>query len=127
MPAPDAARLPLLAFLAVVAIVVLIARVRLHAFLSITVVSLALGLMAGMAPATAVRAFHDGVGAALGFIAVVIGLGSIFGKLLAESGAGQVVATTVVNAVGIRALPWVVAALGLVIGLPVFFSVGLVL
>ena len=127
MPAPDAVRLPLLAFLAVVAIVVLIARVRLHAFLSITVVSLALGLFAGMAPATAVRAFQDGVGATLGFIAVVIGLGSIFGKLLAESGAAQVVATTVVNAVGIRALPWVVAALGLVIGLPVFFSVGLVL
>jgi H+/gluconate symporter-like permease len=71
-----------------------------------------------MAPATAVRAFQDGVGATLGFIAVVIGLGSIFGKLLAESGAAQVVATTVVNAVGIRALPWVVAALGLVIGLP---------
>ena len=48
MPGPDAVRLPLLAFLAVVAIVVLIARVRLHAFLSITVVSLALGLFAGM-------------------------------------------------------------------------------
>ncbi len=127
MPLPDAARLPLLAILAVLAIVVLIARIRLHAFLSITVVSLVLGLAAGMAPAAAVRAFQDGVGATLGFIAVVIGLGSIFGKLLAESGAAQVVATTVVNAVGARALPWAVAALGFIIGLPVFFSVGLVL
>ncbi len=123
----DAARLPLLAALAVVAIVFLIARVRLHAFLSITLVSLALGVGAGMPPSTAVRAFQDGVGATLGFIAIVIGLGSIFGKLLAESGAARVVATTVVSIVGARALPWVVAALGFIIGLPVFFSVGLVL
>jgi gluconate:H+ symporter, GntP family len=123
----DAVRLTLLAALAVVAIVFLIARVRLHAFLAITVVSLVLALCAGMTPSTAVRAFQDGVGATLGFIAIVIGLGSIFGKLLAESGAAQVIATTVVAAVGPRALPWAVAALGFVLGLPVFFSVGLVL
>ena len=126
--ASDAARLPLLAALAVVAIVFLIARVRLHAFLSITLVSLALGVGAGMPPATAVRAFQDGVGATLGFIAVVIGLGSIFGKLLAESGAAQVVARRPWSTPSaMRALPWVVAALGFVVGLPVFFSVGLVL
>jgi gluconate:H+ symporter, GntP family len=123
----DAVRLPLLAALAVLAIVILIARVRLHAFLAITVVSLALAICAGMTPSTAVRAFQDGVGSTLGFIAIVIGLGSIFGKLLAESGAAQVVASTVVAAVGTRALPWAVAALGFVLGLPVFFSVGLVL
>jgi gluconate:H+ symporter, GntP family len=123
----DAVRLTLLAALAVVAIVFLIARVRLHAFLAITVVSLVLALCAGMTPSTAVRAFQDGVGATLGFIAIVIGLGSIFGKLLAESGAAQVIATTVVAPVGTRALPWAVAALGFVLGLPVFFSVGLVL
>ena len=123
----DAVRLPLLAALAVLAIVILIARVRLHAFLAITVVSLALAICAGMTPSTAVRAFQDGVGSTLGFIAIVIGLGSIFGKLLAESGAAQVVAATVVAAVGTRALPWAVAALGFVLGLPVFFSVGLVL
>jgi len=127
MSVQDAVRLPVLAVLAVIAIVVLIARVRLHAFLSITVVSLALAVAAGMPPAAAVRAFQDGLGATLGFIAIVIGLGSIFGKLLAESGAAQVVAATVVTLVGARSLPWVVAGLGLVIGLPVFFSVGLVL
>src|SRR5262245_57002059 len=123
----DAVRLPLLAVLAVLAIVVLIARVKLHAFLAITVVSFALAVAAGMAPPAAVRAFQDGVGGTLGFIAVVIGLGSIFGKLLAESGAAQVVASAVVDAVGVRALPWAVAGLGFVVGLPVFFSVGLVL
>jgi gluconate:H+ symporter, GntP family len=127
MHSSDAVRLPLLAALAVLAIVILIARVRLHAFLAITVVSLALAISAGMTPSTAVRAFQDGVGSTLGFIAIVIGLGSIFGKLLAESGAAQVVASTVVAAVGTRALPWAVAALGFVLGLPVFFSVGLVL
>src|SRR4030095_6544096 len=113
----DAVRLPLLAALAVLAIVILIARVRLHAFLAITVVSLALAICAGMTPSTAVRAFQDGVGSTLGFIAIVIGLGSIFGELLVGSRAAP----------GARALRWAVAALGFVLGLPVFFSVGLVL
>jgi gluconate:H+ symporter, GntP family len=127
MPLQDAVRLPLIAALAVLAIILLIARVRLHAFLSLTVVSLGLGIAAGMPPAGAIRAFQEGVGSTLGFIAIVIGLGSIFGKLLAESGAARVVATTIVSTVGARALPWAVAALGFVVGLPVFFSVGLVL
>jgi GntP family gluconate:H+ symporter len=127
MLASDAVRLPLLASLAVVALVVLIARARLHAFIALTLVSIALGLGAAMPPAAVIRAFQDGVGATLGFIAVVIGLGTIFGKLLAESGAARVVAGTMTGAVGPRALPWAVAALGFIIGLPVFFSVGLVL
>jgi GntP family gluconate:H+ symporter len=127
MVASDAVRLPLLAGLAVLTLVLLIARARLHAFIALTLVSVALGLGAGMPPTAVVRAFQDGVGATLGFIAVVIGLGTIFGKLLAESGAARVVAVSMTGAVGPRALPWAVAALGFIVGLPVFFSVGLVL
>ena len=98
-----------------------------HPFPALMLVSLALGLSAGLEPAAVVTAFQQGVGNTLGFIAVVIGLGTFVGALLAESGGAAVVARAAVAAVGERWLPWAVATVGFVIGLPVFFSVGLVL
>jgi gluconate:H+ symporter, GntP family len=119
--------LPLWAFLSVVALVVLIARVHLNAFVALTLVSAGLGLVAGLPPASVARAYQDGVGATLGFIAPVIGLGTIFGRLLEESGGAGVLARRATQSVGVRALPWAVAFVGFLVGLPVFFSVGLVL
>ena len=78
--------LALLAALAIVVLVTLIVRVRMHAFPALMIVSLALGLGAGLEPAAVVTAFQQGVGNTLGFIAVVIGLGTFVGALLAESG-----------------------------------------
>ena len=83
---PDT-RLLLYALGAVVALVVLIARFKLHPFLVLIAVSLAMGIASGMPPAAAIKAFQDGVGTVLGFIAVVVGLGTILGKIMAESGA----------------------------------------
>lgn len=117
----------LLALLAIVVLVTLIVRVRMHAFPALMIVSLGLGLAAGLEPAAVATAFQQGVGNTLGFIAVVIGLGTFIGGLLAESGGAAVVARAAVDAVGERWLPWVVAAVGFVIGLPIFFAVGLVL
>ena len=116
-----------LAAVAVVVLVLLVVRVRMHAFPALMIVSLALGLGAGLEPAAVVTAFQQGVGNTLGFIAVVIGLGTFVGALLAESGGASVVARAAVGAVGERWLPWAVAAVGFVIGLPIFFAVGLVL
>ncbi len=116
-----------LAALAIVVLVMLIVRVRMHAFPALMIVSLAMGLGAGLEPTAVVAAFQQGVGNTLGFIAVVIGLGTFVGALLAESGGASVVARAAVGAVGDRWLPWAVATVGFVIGLPIFFSVGLVL
>lgn len=117
----------LLALVAIVVLVTLIVRVRMHAFPALMIVSLGLGLSAGLDPAAVVTAFQQGVGNTLGFIAVVIGLGTFVGALLAESGGAAVVARAAVDAVGQRYLPWAVAFVGFVIGLPIFFSVGFVL
>ncbi len=119
--------LPLIIAFAIVALIVLIARVRLHAFLALMLVSALTGLAAGLPPAVIASAFQEGVGSTLGFTAVVISLGAIFGKLLADSGGASVVARAITGAFGGDALPWAVAAAGFLIGLPVFFSVGLVL
>jgi GntP family gluconate:H+ symporter len=119
--------LPLIIAFAIVALIVLIARVRLHAFLALMLVSALTGLAAGLPPAVIASAFQEGVGSTLGFTAVVISLGAIFGKLLADSGGASVVARAITGAFGADALPWAVAAAGFLVGLPVFFSVGLVL
>jgi GntP family gluconate:H+ symporter len=73
------------------------------------------------------RNFQEGVGAVLGPIAGVVGLGIILGKMLAESGGARVVATTVRHALGDRRLQWTMLVIALIVGLPVFFTVGLVL
>jgi GntP family gluconate:H+ symporter len=117
----------LLAAAAILVLIVLVVRVKMHAFPALMIVTLGLGLAAGLDGTAVVNAFLQGVGSTLGFIAVVIGLGTFVGALLAESGGAAAVGRAAVGAVGERGLPWAVAAIGFVIGLPVFFAVGLVL
>ncbi len=108
-------------------LIVLVARLRLHAFLALTIVSLLVGLASAMDPAQVVRAFGDGVGGVLRSIAAVVGLGTILGKLLAESGGAQVLANTLIRALGEKRLPWSMLLIGFIVGLPTWFTVGLVL
>ena len=123
---PDA-RLLLFALLAVSALIVLIARFKLHPFIALVSVSLVLGLAAGMPPAGAVKAFQDGVGATLGFIAVVVGLGTMLGKMMAESGAATRIATTLIDLFGQQRVHWAIMFVAFIVGIPVFFQVGFVL
>jgi GntP family gluconate:H+ symporter len=122
---PDA-RLLLFALLAVSALVVLIARLKLHPFIALVSVSLAMGVVAGMTPAAAVKAFQDGVGSTLGFIAVVVGLGTMLGKMMAESGAATRIATTLIDLFGERRVHWAIMFVAFIVGIPVFFQVGFV-
>ena len=123
---PDT-RLLLYALAAVVALVVLIARLKVHPFVALITVSLAMGAAAGMTLAAAVKAFQDGVGSALGFIAIVVGLGTMLGKLMAESGAATRIATTLIAAFGERRVHWAIMIVAFIVGMPVFFQVGFVL
>ncbi len=120
-------RLLLFALVAVIALVVLIARYKLHPFVALVVVSLALGVAAGMPPLTAVKAFQDGVGTTLGFIAVVVALGTMLGKMMAESGAATRIATTLIDLFGVQRVHWAIMIVAFIVGIPVFFQVGFVL
>ena len=121
------ARLLLYAFAAVAALIVLIARFKLHPFVALVAVSLGLGVAAGMPLGTAVKAFQDGVGGTLGFIAVVLGLGTMLGKMMAESGAATRIATTLIDLFGERRVHWAIMIVAFIVGIPVFFQVGFVL
>src|SRR6267142_6090180 len=117
----------LYAFLAVLALIVLIARFKLHPFIALIVVSLALGVTAGMPFANVVKAFTDGVGGILGFIAIVVGLGTMLGKMMAESGAATRIATTLIALFGEKRVHWAIMFVAFIVGIPVFFQVGFVL
>jgi GntP family gluconate:H+ symporter len=123
---PDA-RLILYALIAVIALIVLIAREKLHPFIALVVVSLIMGVVAGMQPLAATKAFQDGVANTLGFIAIVVGLGTMLGKMMAESGAATRIATTLINVYGERRVHWAMMLVGVIVGIPVFFQVGFVL
>jgi GntP family gluconate:H+ symporter len=116
-----------IAFLGVGLVVFLITWVRMPAFLGLAVGSVAVGVASRMPLADIPRAFQSGVGDTLGFVAMVIGLGTIIGKLLAESGGAAVVSAALIRTMGERRLDWAMMLSGFLIGLPVFFQVGLVL
>ena len=117
----------LYALLAVVALVVLIAKFRLHPFVVLIAVSLGMGVAAGMPLLTIVKAFQDGVGTSLGFIAVVVGLGTMLGKMMAESGGAARIAKTLIGVFGERRVHWAIMFVAFIVGIPVFFQVGFVL
>ncbi|HEY2374915.1 MAG TPA: GntP family permease [Gemmatimonadaceae bacterium] len=121
------ARLLLYALGAVVVLIVLIARFKLHPLIALTTVSLAMGAVAGMPLTGTLKAFQDGVGTALGFIAIVVGIGTMLGKVMAESGAAARIATTLIGRFGEQRVHWALMIVAFILGIPVFFQVGFVL
>ena len=112
---------------AVAALILLIAWLRVHPFVALILVSLGMGVASGMPVLGAVKAFQDGVGTALGFIAIVVGVGTMLGKMMAESGAATRIATTMIDRFGERRVHWAIMVVAFIVGMPVFFQVGFVL
>jgi len=110
-----------------VALIVLIARFKLHPFVALIAVSLGLGAAAGMPFGGVVKAFQDGVGGVLGFIAIVVALGTMLGKMMAESGGATRIATTLITLFGEKRVHWAIMFVAFIVGIPVFFQVGFVL
>ncbi|GHE53296.1 GntP family permease [Streptomyces capitiformicae] len=108
-------------------IVVLITRFKVHAFLALTIGTLALGAVAGAPLDKAIASFTAGLGSTVAGVGVLIALGAILGKLLADSGGADQIVDTILAKAGGRAMPWAMVLIASVIGLPLFFEVGIVL
>ncbi len=126
-PASSEPQLILAAVVGVAVIVVLITWLRIHPFLSLLLGSLVTGLVAGMPADAATTSFITGFGATSGSVGILIALGAMYGKLLADSGGADRIVDTLVSRTSVRALPWVMGLVGAIIGLPMFFEIGLVL
>ena len=108
-------------------IIALISYLKLHPFLSLTIGAVAAGIASGLGLDKTVASFGTGVGATVASVGTLIALGAMFGKLLADSGGADQIVDTIVGRASRRGLPWAMALVGAIIGLPMFFEIGLVL
>jgi len=113
--------------IAIALLILMITRYKVYPFLVLIIVSLLLGLVSGMPMATIVKSFETGNGNTLGHIAVVVGLGTMLGKMMAESGGAERIATTLIDWFGEKNIHWAMMVVAIIVGLPVFFEVGFVL
>ncbi|GAA1794557.1 gluconate:H+ symporter [Nocardioides hankookensis] len=126
-PVAGGAHLVVAALVGIAVIVVLITLVKLHPFLALTLGALTVGILAGQDVNDVLTSFTTGFGTTAAGVGALIVLGAMFAKLLADSGGADQIVDTIVGRASGRMLPWAMAAVGAIIGLPMFFEIGLVL
>jgi GntP family gluconate:H+ symporter len=126
-PAGSDLQLIIAAIVGVAVIILLITWLKVHPFLALAIGAIGVGVGAGLAPSAAVLSFGNGFGATMAGVGILVGFGAMFGKLLADSGGADRIVDSLVSRSTARTLPWTMALIGGLIGLPMFFEVGLVL
>jgi Gnt-I system high-affinity gluconate transporter len=117
----------LILLLGILSLVLLITWGKINAFLAFLVVSLVTGLLLGIPFRSVTASVYKGIGDTLGPLSIVIVLGAMLGKLVAESGAAQKIATVMMNIFGEKYIQWALMVTGFIIGIPLFYNVGFVL
>ena len=120
-------RLILAAIIGLIILLILIIKFQVQAMIAILVGAIAIGLIAGMPFADIVGSVNEGIGNTLKGIALLVGLGSMFGAILEISGGAQTLAVTMVRRFGDKKAAWALGITGLVIAMPVFFDAGLII
>ncbi|PYI68545.1 gluconate transporter [Arthrobacter livingstonensis] len=115
-----------IAAIGIAIVVLLIVWVKMHAFLALTIGSLFVGIGSGIALDKVTGSYETGVGGVLGYVGILIALGAMLGKLLADSGGADKVVETLLRGRP-ATLPWKMALIAGIIGIPMFFEIGLVL
>ena len=111
----------------ILALLLLIMGLKLNTFISLIIVSFGVALALGIPLGEVVKTIEAGLGGTLGHLALVFGLGAMLGKLIADSGGAQRIAMTLVNKFGEKNIQWAVVVASFIIGVALFFEVGLVL
>ncbi len=111
----------------IVLLFILIAQFKLNAFISFVLVSLFVGVAEGMDVIAVVDSIQTGLGKTLGGLIMILGLGAMLGKLVADSGAAQRITTRLVATFGKKNIQWAVVLTGFIVGIPMFYTVGFVI
>ena len=114
-------------FCCIISLVILITQAKLNPFLAFLLVSVAAGLLLGIPYTSIMQSVTKGIGDTLGSLVIVIVLGAMLGKLVAESGAAQQIATVFQNIFGAKYLVWAMTLTGFIVGIPLYYNVGFVL
>ncbi|SCK54409.1 gluconate:H+ symporter, GntP family [Variovorax sp. HW608] len=115
------------ALVAIIGLILLITRWRIHPFIALTIAAGFLGLTSGMPVGLVMKSFQDGFGSVLGFVGIVLGLGTMLGKMMAESGGADRIARTLIDAFGRDRVHWAMMFAAFLVGIPLFFEIGFVL
>ncbi|MBB4006598.1 GntP family permease [Allorhizobium taibaishanense] len=107
-------------------VVMIVSRLKMHPLLALMVACVAVGFAAGMPEDKLVKSIVTGAGNTLGAVGIVVALGAMLGKILADTGVTDGISEVIVRKVPVRLLPWAMAGTAFVIGIPMFFEVGLV-
>ncbi|WP_437612382.1 gluconate transporter [Erwinia sp. V71] len=108
-------------------LLLLMIRWKLNGFVSLILVALAVGIMQGMPVDKVISSIKAGVGGTLGGLALIMGFGAMLGKLLADCGGAQRIATTLIDKFGPKHIQWAVVLTGFTVGFALFYEVGFVL
>ena len=106
-------------------LLVLILVFKFNSFLSFVIVSLAVGLAEGMTIDKTVISIENGIGTTMGFLVLVLGFGSMLGKLVSESGAAQRITSRLVSAFGLKHIQLALMLTGFIVGISLFYDVGI--
>ncbi|PNG25490.1 GntP family permease [Methylocella silvestris] len=111
----------------IIGLVLLITNFKVHPFVALILASVFLGLTSGMAVDLIMKSFQEGFGGVLGFVGIVLGLGTMLGKLMAESGGADQIAQTLIRSFGREKVHWAMMLAAFLVGIPLFFEIGFVL
>ena len=115
------------ALIAIIGLILLITKFRVHPFIALTLAAGFLGLTSGMPVDKVMKSFQDGFGGVLGFVGIVLGLGTMLGKMMAESGGADQISHTLIRAMGQERVHWAMMFAAFLVGIPLFFEIGFVL
>ena len=117
----------LLLLFAVVSLVLLITVVKLHPFISFLIVCIITGLVKGMAITALMSSIQKGIGDVVGSLMIILCVGAMLGKLIADSGAANKIATGLIQLFGTKYIQWALVLTAFIVGIPLFYGVGFVL
>ncbi|MCD5992828.1 GntP family permease [Pseudomonas sp. CDFA 602] len=115
------------ALVTIIGLVLLITQFKVHPFVALTLAAGFLGLTSGMPVEKVMKSFQDGFGGVLGFVGIILGLGTMLGKLMADSGGADQIAQTLIRAFGKQKVHWAMMFAAFLVGIPLFFEIGFVL
>ncbi|WP_144552875.1 GntP family permease [Peribacillus simplex] len=117
----------LIVAIGIIMLLILITGFKLNTFVSLIIVSFIVSLALGMPLENVVKSIEGGLGGTLGHIALIFGLGAMLGRLIADAGGAQRIAMTLINKFGEKRIQWAVVVASFIVGIALFFEVGLVL
>ena len=123
----NSTRLGISLVLSLVVLIFLVTVVKLHPFVSLLAAGMVVGIGSGYGPVATLTSFTGEFGSTMGSVGILIGLGAMIGKVLMDTGATDQVVNTLVSKSSPVTIPWIMALIGALIGLPMFFEVGLVI